>query len=277
MYVLLFNKKFCKYLETTWRVFTFRTSFSTSFCLEVLHKVIDKILSLDFEKKHPIAHATLKPLLSCKQERKDLDLQPSDKLISYDQLWQDVVQNLQKAEGTRDHIYITRSEVDHLDEKLQDQSYAGNDNQTYANAVLFTCGHYYTKKLFVEEVLVKFSSELSKGAVSLPESANVLVQYYNRQGLLPMACPKCVLNAIHALKVWFLNSFLKPQSDIHCNRSATSPQPKFKTIAEESQQGFAVGRRLIGDWLHANWSATSWGPICDLMQLVADQSPTKST
>ena len=59
---------------------------------------------------------------------------------------------------------------------------------------------------------------------------------------------------------------VKPQSDIHCNRSATSPRPKFKTVAEESQLGFAVGRRLIGDW-----SATSWGPLCDLMQLVADQ------
>ena len=42
----------------------------------------------------------------------------------------------------------------------------------------------------------------------------------------------------------------KFKSDIHCNRSATSPRPKFKTIAEvaeESQLGFAVGRRLVGD------------------------------
>ena len=63
---------------------------------------------------------------------------------------------------------------------------------------------------------------------------------------------------------------LKPQSDIHCNRCATSPRPKFKTIAEvaeESQLGLAVGRRLIGDWL-----PTSRGPLCDLMQLVADRS-----
>ena len=75
----------------------------------------------------------------------------------------------------------------------------------------------------------------------------------------------------------------KPQSDIHCNRSATSPRPKFITIAEvaeESQLGFAVGRRLVGDWsgtgcrLIGDWSATSWGPLCDLMQLVADRSLT---
>ena len=75
----------------------------------------------------------------------------------------------------------------------------------------------------------------------------------------------------------------KPKSDMHCNRSATSPRPKFITIAEvaeESQLGFAVGRRLVGDWsatdrgLVADWSATLWGPLCDLMQLVADRSGT---
>ena len=75
----------------------------------------------------------------------------------------------------------------------------------------------------------------------------------------------------------------KPQSDIHCSRSAISPRPKFKTIAEvpvESQLGFAVGQRLVGDrsatdrGLVADWSATSWGPLCDLMQLVADRSVT---
>ena len=55
---------------------------------------------------------------------------------------------------------------------------------------------------------------------------------------------------------WF-----KPKSDIHCNRSATSPRLKFKTIAEvaeESQLGFAVGRRLVGDW-----SATNRGLVAD--------------
>ena len=88
--------------------------------------------------------------------------------------------------------------------------------------------------------------------------------------------------------------YLKLQSDIHCNRSTTSPRLKFITIAEESQLGFAVGRRLVGDWsgtgcrLIGDWSATLWGPLCDLMQLVADRSgtgprpvadrsPTKST
>ena len=105
---------------------------------------------------------------------------------------------------------------------------------------------------------------------------------------------------------------IRPQSDIHCNRSATSPRPKFKTIAEvaeESQLGFAVGRRLVGDWsatgrrLIGDWLPTDWRlgsatgrrprgtslrleatgrrPVGDRSptsrRQVADRSPTKST
>ena len=73
---------------------------------------------------------------------------------------------------------------------------------------------------------------------------------------------------------------LKPQSDIHCNRSATSPRPKFKTVAEESQLGFAVGRRLVGDWsptnrrLVADWSATGRRHRGDLFATWCNWSPT---
>ena len=79
--------------------------------------------------------------------------------------------------------------------------------------------------------------------------------------------------------VWYVHLNIKPQSDIHCNRSATYPRPKFITIAkvaEESQLGFAVGRRLIGDWLPTNRRLVGdlVGPLCDLMQLVADRSGT---
>ena len=78
-------------------------------------------------------------------------------------------------------------------------------------------------------------------------------------------------------------TYLKPKSDIHCNRSATSPRPKFKTIAEvaeESQLGFAVVRRLVGDWsatnrgLVADWSATGRRPRGDLFATWCNWSPT---
>ena len=73
---------------------------------------------------------------------------------------------------------------------------------------------------------------------------------------LHVGSTSCELN--FALLACSLSVPVKPKSDIHCNRSATSPRPKFKTIAEESQLGFAVGRRLVGDW-----SATNRGLVAE--------------
>ena len=66
---------------------------------------------------------------------------------------------------------------------------------------------------------------------------------------------------------------LKPQSDIHCNPSATYPTK----IHNDRRGRRGVATRFCSlsatDWgLVAEWSATSWGPLCDLMQLVADRS-----
>ena len=81
--------------------------------------------------------------------------------------------------------------------------------------------------------------------------------------VLMEVCFLCYLNMfIYTFMFVYISSLrFKPKSDIHCNRSATSPRPKFKTIAEvaeESQLGFAVGRRLVGDW-----SATNRGLVAD--------------
>ena len=71
---------------------------------------------------------------------------------------------------------------------------------------------------------------------------------------------------------------LKPKSDIHCNRSATSPRPKFKTIAEvaevaeESQLGFDWSATNRG--LAADWSATGRRPRGDLFATWCNWSPT---
>uniref|UniRef100_A0A8W8M2N0 Uncharacterized protein n=1 Tax=Magallana gigas TaxID=29159 RepID=A0A8W8M2N0_MAGGI len=85
-------------------------------------------------------------------------------MIPYQQLWQDVVQNLQKGAESQQFIAMTRSEVDHLDEKLHGEQ-----------------------------------KELAHGPASVPSSAQVLVKYYNRGDLLPLACPKCVRNALHSV------------------------------------------------------------------------------
>ena len=71
--------------------------------------------------------------------------------------------------------------------------------------------------------------------------------------------------------------YLKPQSDIHCNRSATSPWPNLNSKeSQRSQLGFAVGQRLIRDWLPTDQrlvgdlvvtslrlDATGQGPVLD--------------
>lgn len=178
--------------------------FTTKFCLQVLQKVFDKMLLPDFEKRYPISHGSLKGLLTWRvgSEMSNLDLQPGDKLIPYDQLWQDVAQNLRKSSEMRDCIYITRTDLDHMTEKLEQitgpQSIQEEVNLQEPNAVLFTCGHHYTRRNFMEDVTVKFNKELTEGPASLPNSAAILTQYYNKQGLIPLACPKCVLNTLHS-------------------------------------------------------------------------------
>jgi hypothetical protein len=195
---------------------SFRDTFSTDFCLTVLATVLESV-SLDFDKKHPVCYSAFQDLAKGTFDSL-VDLQSVDKLMPYEQLWQDIVHNLNKSPDTATYIYVTRSEVDHLEEQLHDQisgappgggvsssssraSSGGDSDVTSssgANTVLFTCGHYYTKKTFMDDVLVKFNRELSQGPARLPESVTVLTQYYSRQGLLPLACPRCVLNALHA-------------------------------------------------------------------------------
>ncbi|XP_046583387.1 uncharacterized protein LOC124290643 [Haliotis rubra] len=201
----------CKFLE----------KFSTDFCLKLLHSVLTSSSRnpntlpkqwMSLLQQHTSDDAgtgdsstdtvNVKPELT---ERK-VEIQPCDKLIPYDRLWQDIVQNLQKHADSRSYISLTRNEMDHLEVQLEDQTNRqndGKDTQTDTTqpidpdcAILFTCGHHFTRKTFTEEVLVSFDRELTEGPNKLPYSASVLKQYYSRQGLLPLACPKCVLNAL---------------------------------------------------------------------------------
>ena len=55
----------------------------------------------------------------------------------------------------------------------------------------------------------------------------------------------------------FVMHSVKPKSDMHCNRSATSPRPKFITIAEVAEES-QLGLQLVGDW-----SATDRGLVAD--------------
>lgn len=164
-------------------VTTSKLNFSSKFQLEIIQKVFEKMSSLDFEKRNPVSCSTLKKLINTEINTSDLDLQSSDKLIPMDQIWQDILHNLSKNSDIRDFIYITRSELDHMSQVSVNSS-----------SVMFTCGHYFTQKLFTEEIVMKLNQEMTLG--NMPNTGSLLVQYYNRKGFFPMACPKCVVNAL---------------------------------------------------------------------------------
>ena len=71
--------------------------------------------------------------------------------------------------------------------------------------VLFTCGHHFTRATFTSGALAGSLQELGGGSShllptsgKLPATAALLQQCYRRQGLLPLACPKCVLHVLRA-------------------------------------------------------------------------------
>ncbi|KAK7503605.1 hypothetical protein BaRGS_00005144 [Batillaria attramentaria] len=79
----------------------------------------------------------------------------------------------------------------------------GSSDVDAGAVVLFTCGHHFTQSTFTNVVLTNTVGEIGAGSShlavgKLPSTAALLQQYYTRQGFLPLACPKCVLNALHA-------------------------------------------------------------------------------
>jgi hypothetical protein len=129
----------------------------------------------------------------------DLDAVPEymtggDKL-PYDQLWQDIMQNLHKSKNSRKYIYVTHSELDRLAERLDDP----DQNQVQVTpAVFFTCGHYFTKSSFMKE-LDKMNKDTTLSSVKLPETLSVIRGYYDRKGCIQLACPRCVISAIMSI------------------------------------------------------------------------------
>ena len=62
-----------------------------------------------------------------------------------------------------------------------------------------------------------------------------------------------------------------------CDLSATkiyNDRRGRRGVATRFGSWSATRRRLIGDWLPTDRPTTSWGPLCDLMQLVVDWSRT---
>ncbi|KAK6176559.1 hypothetical protein SNE40_014821 [Patella caerulea] len=168
-------------------------SFSTKFNLQVLDRLLQNDSTsgdTDETLAKWISLIGLDNLDERDQSENYPELQPAHKLIPYDRLWTDIIQNLQKHLGDRLCVSVTRSELDYLDQTID------SSEEQHQSAFFFTCGHNHPKQIFYQDVLSYFERELNSGATKLPYSATLLSQYYKRQGCLPMACPKCVLNAI---------------------------------------------------------------------------------
>ncbi|KAL4238144.1 hypothetical protein ACF0H5_002856 [Mactra antiquata] len=164
----------------------FLKSFTTKFCLK-----LSSIALMKIQTENMSSLSSLKDLGGKGLSTIPVSILEGDKL-PYGQIWQDIMQNLQKGHESRKYIYVTHSEIDRLEEH---QNYHDRGQGHADSAVFFTCGHYFTKGSFINEI-DRMNKDMSSTHIKLPETLSVIKQYYSRQGHFPLACPRCVLSAI---------------------------------------------------------------------------------
>ncbi|XP_013413671.1 uncharacterized protein LOC106176012 [Lingula anatina] len=137
-------------------------------------------------------------------ETAGLKVEPEQNLIPIDKLWQEILQNLSKDVEKRSHITMSTNEIEYLTAArpsfLQTNEEVSSSPQP-VRAVLFTCGHNFTEKMFLDTTLTQLSNDLTKGRLPLNNSAMLLSQYYKKKGYIPMACPKCVFATVQDIPV----------------------------------------------------------------------------
>ena len=62
--------------------------------------------------------------------------------------------------------------------------------------LVFSCGHQFSESIYKSETLPSLISDLNSGFVRLPNSASLLEDLFQRPGLKPSACPKCVVHGL---------------------------------------------------------------------------------
>ncbi|XP_076469360.1 uncharacterized protein LOC143299801 isoform X3 [Babylonia areolata] len=189
--------------------------FDSSFCLRVVSAVLtdntppSQQFLTTWLPEHAHTHAG-EGGASRGEVKKTAVLQPRSHLIPYQRVWQDIVRSVSKSSPST--IPLTRSQLDHLHVHTTEAQEEGDDSDggEPGTVVLFTCGHHFTQVAFTQVVLATSLQQLGSGSGSgslslvggsckLPATASLLQQYYSRSGLLPLACPKCVLNVLTAL------------------------------------------------------------------------------
>jgi len=145
--------------------------------------VMDDIFCLKFDMKvhlH-ITRACMKHILSrnstlgVSNTKTDKTERPTE-----DRLLSEVKHNLDKDLDKKDKFVVT---VDPLH----------TSKPTEGQDVAFTCGHYFARKAFREEILPQFKEKLSAFSTGLPFTASLMVADYH-QPTIALACPVCVYN-----------------------------------------------------------------------------------
>lgn len=96
--------------------------------------------------------------------------------------------------GGNECIMLRPRELESLVSSLEQE--VNSTIESSAEVILFTCGHHYTSHAFHMSVLPRFEEAMRTMPCSLSRTTQALMASYRAEGLLPMACPRCVLTGI---------------------------------------------------------------------------------
>eukprot|EP01118_Nematostelium_gracile_P001278 TRINITY_DN11323_c0_g1_i1.p1 TRINITY_DN11323_c0_g1~~TRINITY_DN11323_c0_g1_i1.p1 ORF type:complete len:147 (-),score=39.22 TRINITY_DN11323_c0_g1_i1:5-409(-) len=114
--------------------------------------------------------------------------------VSVEKLWTAIIENLHKQLGKRDRVILHNTNPTFVPSNEQD-------------AVVFTCGHQFSRKEFFETVLPQLKLRFEELPTQIPLTAKLVLAEYHQQ-VINLACPYCFYNAIleylkfGKLKVW---------------------------------------------------------------------------
>lgn len=181
---------------------------STTFCLNITASVINQIQN----GRH---HSELMEQMMSITGTSTLfrQIHAADALTAWDdsilpeRLWQELLHNMQKEVISHSAIHLTGGDVDILaksltTERLCSQSCLPSSEKESKRLVggkdiiVFTCGHHYTMHTFQTSVLPGFRDSMQKLPYPLPQTTKLLLSSYQLDGVIPAACPRCVLTDI---------------------------------------------------------------------------------
>lgn len=179
---------------------------STNFCLDVAASVLKCV---DSGRQHPELLDHLVSASGSTNLLRQLHTSPSDSLAGWESalpaqaLWQEVLHNFQKGALSRSSLHLSSSSVELLTKALvTERGVSGGNGATIQNGslcddiVAFTCGHHYTLNTFRSSVLPGFQEAMQRLPCPLPQTERLLMKGYQSEGLMPTACPPCVLTEI---------------------------------------------------------------------------------